>query len=66
LGFQANNSAQLILQGDLFGDGAIWKRVVGPVLAATFGMTSSPIAARGILPLCDKFSTIIVFWQVSD
>ena len=46
-GFQPNSSAPFILQGDLFGDGAIWKRVVGPILGTTFGMTSSPAGGTG-------------------
>ena len=41
-GFQSNSSAPFVLQGDLVGNGAIWKHVINPVLGTTVGVVSSP------------------------
>ena len=47
-GFQDNSSAPLILEGEMLGDGAVWKRLTDPIFSNTFAMI--PPAAGGSTP----------------
>jgi hypothetical protein len=47
-GFQANSSAPLVLEGEMLGDSAVWKRLTDPIFSNTFAMI--PPAAGGSTP----------------